>query len=172
MAIQNPHNPVASSTDRLEFRTASAPQTEALGAHLGRSLRAGDLIFLHGHLGAGKTTFTRGVAQGCGIRDPREVSSPSYTLHHHYEGTRLSIDHLDLYRLEVSAMDLDRQGLLDGVRAGASATLVEWPEHWPEAERPDLSVVLEARGEEDRQLVFEAMSPRGREVLGELMEKE
>jgi tRNA threonylcarbamoyladenosine biosynthesis protein TsaE len=79
--------------------TASEEETQAIARELSATLRAGDVVLLSGDLGAGKTTFVRGLADGLGI-DPREVSSPTFTLVHEYRGNGLTLYHADLYRLE------------------------------------------------------------------------
>jgi tRNA threonylcarbamoyladenosine biosynthesis protein TsaE len=88
------------------------------------SLSAGDVLLLSGNLGAGKTAFVRGLAQGLGINED-EVSSPTFTLVHEYRGGRLTLYHVDLYRLDRAATDdlgLDELGVADGVLA------IEWPD--------------------------------------------
>jgi tRNA threonylcarbamoyladenosine biosynthesis protein TsaE len=102
--------------------THSEEETIALARQLSRDLRPGDVVLLSGHLGAGKTAFVRGLAEGLGI-DPGEVSSPTFTLVHEYRGGRLTLYHADLYRLERAATDdlgLEEMGVKDGVLA------VEW----------------------------------------------
>jgi tRNA threonylcarbamoyladenosine biosynthesis protein TsaE len=87
-------------------------------------LRAGDVLLLSGNLGAGKTAFVRGLADGLGI-DAGEVSSPTFTLVHEYRGGRLLLYHVDLYRLDRTATDdlgLDELGVEAGVLA------IEWPD--------------------------------------------
>jgi len=82
------------------------------------------VLLLSGDLGAGKTTFVRGLAVGLGI-DPGDVSSPTFTLVHEYRGGRLTLYHADLYRLEKAATDdvgLEELGVRDGVLA------IEWPD--------------------------------------------
>jgi tRNA threonylcarbamoyladenosine biosynthesis protein TsaE len=104
--------------------TASEEETQALARELSATLRAGDVVLLSGDLGAGKTTFVRGLAEGLGI-DPREVSSPTFTLVHEYRGHGLALYHADLYRLESTATDdlgLEEIGVRDGVLA------IEWPD--------------------------------------------
>ena len=103
---------------------ASAAATQAIGRELAATLRAGDVLLLSGDLGAGKTTFVRGLAEGLGI-DPADVSSPTFTLVHEYRGGRLTLFHADLYRLERAATDdlgLEEIGVHDGVLA------IEWPD--------------------------------------------
>jgi tRNA threonylcarbamoyladenosine biosynthesis protein TsaE len=96
---------------------------ERIGRRLARAVRAGDLVFLYGPLGAGKTTFVRAVAQGLEVVDP--VRSPSFTLANIYSG-RVTVQHLDLCRLDEIGDD-DALALEEYVRADA-VTLVEWPE--------------------------------------------
>jgi tRNA threonylcarbamoyladenosine biosynthesis protein TsaE len=106
------------TTTSLE--TSSPEETEAAGEELGRRLRRGDLVLLKGELGAGKTTFVRGIARGCGSAAP--VASPTFQLVRIYPG-RLQLAHLDLYRLERGAelQDLGLEELLD-----QGAVVVEW----------------------------------------------
>ncbi len=104
--------------------STSEEETAATARALANDLRAGDVLLLSGTLGAGKTAFVRGLAEGLGI-DPLEVSSPTFTLVHEYRGGRLTLYHVDLYRLERAATDdlgLDELGVRDGVLA------IEWPD--------------------------------------------
>jgi tRNA threonylcarbamoyladenosine biosynthesis protein TsaE len=96
---------------------------EQIGRKLSLALRPGDLIFLYGPLGAGKTTFVRVIARGLGVTDP--VRSPSFTIANIYSGT-VTIQHLDLYRLDEIGDD-DALALEEYVRDDA-VTLVEWPQ--------------------------------------------
>jgi tRNA threonylcarbamoyl adenosine modification protein YjeE len=108
----------------MERMLAGPAATEALGRALGRAVAPGDLLALHGDLGAGKTTLVRGVAAGLG-GDPTRVASPTFVLHRLYRGGRLTLHHLDLFRLgaeaDLTLFDLD--DLLDG-----GAVVVEWAE--------------------------------------------
>ena len=104
--------------------TKSEQETAAVATALAAQLRGGDVILLSGTLGAGKTAFVRGLAEGLGI-DPLEVSSPTFTLVHEYRGGRLILYHVDLYRLDRAATDdlgLDELGVAGGVLA------IEWPD--------------------------------------------
>lgn len=105
-------------------------QTAALGARLGRGLRAGDVVLLYGDLGAGKTTFVRGLARGAGYRG--RVTSPTFALAHVYRARRLNLHHLDLYRLKSG--DASELGLDDLLGDPRGAVVVEWPQavpRWP-----------------------------------------
>ena len=106
---------------------------------LATTLSAGDVLLLSGDLGAGKTAFVRGLAQGLGI-DEDEVSSPTFTLVHEYRGGRLRLYHVDLYRLDRAATDdlgLDELGVADGVLA------IEWPDRLTHDISPALRVRID-----------------------------
>src|SRR5262245_58585040 len=107
--------------------TASETETSAVGRDLARALRAGDVVLLHGELGAGKTAFVRGLAEGLGV-PPEEVSSPTFTLIQEYRGGRLPLFHVDLYRLD-DVREIDDLGLDELARAGVMA--IEWAEKLP-----------------------------------------
>jgi tRNA threonylcarbamoyladenosine biosynthesis protein TsaE len=85
-------------------------------------------VLLRGELGAGKTAFVRGMAAGLGI-DPREVTSPTFTLVQQYEGGRLPLCHVDLYRL--APKEVEDLGLEELTTAGG-ITAIEWPDRLPE----------------------------------------
>ena len=124
----------------------SPDETTAWGRRTGLLCRGGETIFLQGDLGAGKTRFAQGLADGLGIPASVPVTSPTFTLHAEYAG-RLRFQHLDLYRLETptEALGLGFDELLgrgDGVAA------VEWPECLSPEERPGLRISI-AHGGED-----------------------
>lgn len=96
---------------------------EQLGRDLARVLRPGDLVFLYGPLGAGKTTFVRAVSRALDVTDP--VRSPSFTIANIYAG-RVTVQHLDLYRLD--EIDDDDALALEEYVGNDAVTLVEWPE--------------------------------------------
>jgi tRNA threonylcarbamoyladenosine biosynthesis protein TsaE len=100
--------------------TNSAAETETIGEHLGKRLRIGDVLLLTGELGAGKTTFVRGVARGVGSAAP--VASPTFQLVRVYPG-RVQLAHVDLYRVERDA-ELADLGLEE--LAGQGAVVIEW----------------------------------------------
>lgn len=104
--------------------THSEDETADVARALAGTLSAGDVLLLSGNLGAGKTAFVRGLAEGLGIA-PEEISSPTFTLVHEYRGGRLAMYHVDLYRLDRAAtsdLGLEELGVADGVLA------IEWPD--------------------------------------------
>lgn len=100
--------------------------TLALGAALAACLEPGAVVGLRGPLGAGKTLLVRGACVALGV-EAREVTSPTYTLVHYYEG-RLPVVHADLYRLERRAAHPDEIGLAEELLGGSSVLFLEWPE--------------------------------------------
>lgn len=109
-------------SEGIEIVTRSREETEALGQRVGRAAHPGDVIALWGELGAGKTTFVRGVARGTGSVAP--VASPTFQLVRVYPG-RVQLAHVDLYRLE-KGDELRDIGLEELLEAGAA--VVEWGE--------------------------------------------
>jgi tRNA threonylcarbamoyladenosine biosynthesis protein TsaE len=107
--------------------TNSESETAAIGRVLAATLSAGDVVLLFGDLGAGKTAFVRGLAEGLGV--PRdEVSSPTFTLVQEYRGGRLPLFHVDLYRLN-DPREVDDLGLEEIAEEGVLA--IEWADKLP-----------------------------------------
>ena len=130
--------------------TRSQDDTERLAATLAATLRGGDVVLLSGPLGAGKTTFVRGLARGLGV-DPGEVSSPTFTLVHEYRGGRLRLFHADLYRLGTAAAEdlgLDELGVRTGVLA------IEWPDRLGHAFRGAIEVTITVVDETTRRIAI------------------
>ena len=113
---------------RSGIRSQTASETEALARHVASLLPADSVIALHGDLGAGKTTFVRGLARAWDIKEA--VTSPTYNLYTIYQGSRQLI-HLDAYRLE-SGADLDALMIEDFLKS-PWCFAVEWPERIPDA---------------------------------------
>jgi tRNA threonylcarbamoyl adenosine modification protein YjeE len=113
--------------------------TEALAARIAKRLTPGDIVALSGDLGAGKTTFARGVLRALGVKE--RVPSPTFTLVQSYETPSVTVHHFDLYRVE-KASDLMELGFDDALSGGAA--LVEWPERGlpKEAAREALYIAL------------------------------
>ena len=135
----------------MTYITNSPDETEALGAALGRVLPAGTVIAYRGDLGAGKTAFTRGLAQGLGYRDM--VTSPTYTIVNEYLGGRLPLFHFDMYRLR-SAEDLWDIGWDDYLDRGGICA-VEWSENVAEAMEDPVTVTIEKLGDTSRRITVE-----------------
>ena len=139
--------------DALEFHLADPAATARLARRLAPHLKAGDVIALHGGLGAGKTTFARALVSAL-MGTETEVPSPTYTIVQTYEAPDFQVFHFDLYRLE-SPDDVQELGWEDTIDGLA---LIEWPdkagEHLP-AWRLDLTLQETADGRTAR------LEPRG-----------
>src|SRR5262245_50055841 len=137
-----------------ERSSASPEETEALGRALGETATGGELVGLVGELGAGKTCLVRGLAQGLGI-DPAAVHSPSFTIVNDYRGGRLTLQHVDLYRLE---RPLDDELFLRDVLYGEGVAAVEWFDRLLPAAGDEVLLVTLAYGGAGRRIRLE---PRG-----------
>jgi len=149
----------------LEFFSRSPEQTRRIGMRLGGSLKTGDVICLQGDLGAGKTTFVQGLAQGWGSID--SVSSPTFILINQYrraDGALLF--HLDAYRLESTpeAEELDLDTML------AEGTLIiEWPERLGDLiPSENFWINLDHLADEHRQMKFHARGERYDQLLSNI----
>ena len=127
----------------MEFMTHSPEETRTLGAKLAEKLGPGAVVAFTGDLGAGKTAFVSGMAQGLGIRE--RVTSPTFTIVNEYEGGRLPLFHFDMYRLG-SADELFDIGWEDYLERGGVCA-VEWSENVTEAMEPGTIWVSILRGE-------------------------
>ena len=135
--------PIVTSTTRSES------ETQDVAGRFASGLKPGDVVLLSGNLGAGKTAFVRGLAEGLGI-DPQEVSSPTFTIVHEYRGGRLTLYHVDLYRLEQTATEdlgLEEMGVADGVLA------IEWPDRLTHALPGATMVKIDIVDEATRRIV-------------------
>jgi len=110
------------------FISVNAAETKAVGERLAREIQTGDVLALVGDLGAGKTQFVKGLAKGLG--SAAVVTSPTFTLVHEYQGSRLPIYHFDFYRLR-SAQEIIQLGFDDYV-FGDGITLIEWADRYPD----------------------------------------
>lgn len=138
--------------------------TVAIGNSLAQIIQQGAVLFLHGDLGAGKTTLTRGIVQGAGHNG--KVKSPTYTLVEPYELELCSIYHFDLYRLG-DPEELEYMGIRDYFSPSAIC-IIEWPEKGHGfIPLPDLNITMEYV-EEQRKINIEAGSERGEALLNTL----
>jgi tRNA threonylcarbamoyladenosine biosynthesis protein TsaE len=128
------------------LRSSSEVETRALAAALAGDLRPGAVLLLSGDLGAGKTAYVRGLAEGLGL-DPDVVTSPTFTLVHEYRGGRLPLVHVDLYRLD--SADLAELGLDDDL-AAAGVVAVEWPERLTRPVPGAVRIRIEDAGGDER----------------------
>lgn len=140
------------------MQTRSAAETEALGAQLAERLQPGDAVVVSGEVGAGKTTLIRGACRALGIAGP--ITSPTFTIGHRYEGGRLPVAHLDLYRLE--GLGDEEPALLDDYLVPDAVAFIEWPAvAEPQlAGRRVLAVRLAHAGGERREIELPAASSR------------
>ena len=146
----------------LELISNDAAATFAFGRALGEVLQSGDFVGLTGQLGAGKTLFSRGVAEGAGV-PLDDVSSPTYSIIQSYRG-RIALHHVDLYRL-TSEADLFSTGFHD-LLEGEGAFLVEWIDQVKGAAPEDvLRITLEVTTPETRKLKVTASGPRSEALL-------
>lgn len=135
---------------RERHHTSSERETEAVAQVFASRLEPGDVLLLDGPLGAGKTAFVRGLAQGLGA-SPASVSSPTFTLIQQYDGGRLRLYHADLYRLtSVEAADL---GLEATSEEGVLA--VEWPDRWNDAPANAVRITIARIDDRRREITIE-----------------
>ena len=129
----------------------SEQETRSIASALAQDLAMGTVLLLSGDLGAGKTAFVRGLAEGLGI-DAGEVTSPTFTLVHEYRGGRLPLIHVDLYRLDRA--DLDEIGL-DQDLAAVGIIAVEWAERMVRDIPGAVRVSITDAGEDRRTIVID-----------------
>lgn len=135
-----------------EFRTTSAEETIALGRELAPELARSRVVLLRGDLGAGKTTFTKGVAEALDAASQDDVTSPTFTLIHEYRGPKISVFHIDLYRIE-NERDLATLGLDDLMNEDGNLLLIEWGEKFPRLVRlRDVEIMFTRLDENVRQI--------------------
>jgi tRNA threonylcarbamoyladenosine biosynthesis protein TsaE len=139
--------------NQYEMITSNSEETSRFAAKLAGFLQPGDVITLEGHLGAGKTTFTKGLARGLDIK--KTVNSPTFTIIKEYNG-RLPLYHMDVYRVADSYEDLG----FDEYFEGDGVTVVEWA-HLIEEQLPSehLTIFLYHEDEEKRKIV---LMPKGK----------
>jgi len=131
------------------IETNGAAETEALGARIAERLEPGDVILLSGELGTGKTTLVRGACRALGVPGP--VTSPTFTIGQRYEGGRMPVSHLDLYRLQ--SLEGEDPALLDDYLRPEGVAFIEWPAAGAgRLDRPALEVRLAHESEERRRV--------------------
>ena len=144
-----------------QFKSHSGKETISVGHRIAEMLVPPKFLILRGDLGAGKTTLVKGIAEALDAAEPDEVTSPTFTLIHEYEGTR-SVDgrrepvilyHLDLYRIQ-NERQLDSLGL-DDLTSPDSLVLVEWGEKFPSVlKRSQGEIEMRATGGDSRSITL------------------
>jgi tRNA threonylcarbamoyladenosine biosynthesis protein TsaE len=149
---------------QVEIMTHSAEETMAKSGALGKLLQGGEVLLLEGDLGAGKTTFTKGLAKGLEVT--RNVNSPTFTIIKEYQG-RLPLYHMDVYRLADSGEDLG----FDDYFESEGVTVVEWAHLIDEfLPKERLEIYIYHHGDDERKMVFTPIGKRYEEICKELME--
>jgi tRNA threonylcarbamoyladenosine biosynthesis protein TsaE len=145
-----------------EWLTNSEIETKQIAHTLGQLAKRGDVFLLEGDLGAGKTTFTKGLAEGLEVT--RTVNSPTFTIIKEYNG-RLPLYHMDVYRVQDSFEDLG----FDEYFNGEGVTVVEWA-HLIEEQLPPEYAMITIKREDDtkRKIVFQAVGKRYEQLSKEL----
>jgi tRNA threonylcarbamoyladenosine biosynthesis protein TsaE len=146
---------VAAEGRMYEFTTNSGADTIAVGRRLVELLEPPQLLLLRGDLGTGKTTLVKGIAQALDAADPDEVTSPTFTLIHEFDGARngkpVKLYHLDVYRLE-GERQLETLGLDDLLSADA-LVVVEWGEKFKSIrKRATGEIVIASEGGDARKI--------------------
>jgi tRNA threonylcarbamoyladenosine biosynthesis protein TsaE len=143
------------------FISNSSRETIAIGGEIARLLPSHILLFLRGDLGAGKTTLVKGIVQALDAAEPDEVTSPTFTLVHEYDGHRragskfqdLKLYHIDLYRIE-DERQLETIGF-DEIATEDAILLVEWGEKFPTVvKRSDGEISIEHAGGDKRNITL------------------
>jgi tRNA threonylcarbamoyladenosine biosynthesis protein TsaE len=139
-----------------EYICHSPQDTKNLGTSLGKLLKGGEIILLHGDLGAGKTLLTKGIAEGLGVEDPSAVVSPSFTLVNIYKA-KLDIAHVDLYRLDSDEIyELGLEDYMDQEHV----IVVEWAEKVHDFFSGNIvDVSIEYMGESTRKVTLNCQQP-------------
>ncbi|MGY3748280.1 tRNA (adenosine(37)-N6)-threonylcarbamoyltransferase complex ATPase subunit type 1 TsaE [Vagococcus salmoninarum] len=148
----------------LEYQLNNVDETQGLAESIGKVLLSGDCLVLTGELGAGKTTFTKGLGIGLGIE--QMIKSPTYTIVREYRKGRLPLFHMDVYRLEEGAGDL---GLEEYFEA-EGVSVVEWGQMIAE-ELPSsyLEIILSYQVAEDsRKLVLKPVGQRAADLVSRI----
>lgn len=152
------------------FASSSPRETEALAGRLAAALPGGLLILLSGELGAGKTCFVRGLARGLNVPPNVAITSPTYVLQHIYRGGRLTVYHIDAYRLQGGADEFEASGLQECLADAQGVVCMEWPEKVPgdplNSERLEISI--DHVDLEKRAFTFQAHGNKAAQLLNAL----
>ncbi len=155
--------------DSVIFELTGPQATRDLGRRLGNILRGGEVISLKGDLGAGKTTFVQGLAQGLGLSWD-QVVSPTFVLAVNLPGGRLELKHVDLYRLdEEEALELGLEEMMTGPGYENGVTAVEWAERAEDLLPGDrIEINLSWAGPDRRRAELAGLGPEAKKILKRL----
>jgi tRNA threonylcarbamoyladenosine biosynthesis protein TsaE len=144
--------PTQSHIPTGEWTSRQAAETFSLGQQLGAQLVGGEILLLSGPLGAGKTVFVKGIAAALGV-DPEEVTSPTFTLVNPYSA-RLTLYHIDLYRLDEGALAAHSVDLDELLRDEEAVMVIEWAERLGRYPLPvsAWSIVISGDGDDSRSI--------------------
>ncbi len=156
----------------FEFESASPEQTEFLGLKLGCLLRYGDVVCLHGELGAGKTVLIRGLTRGFLGESPCiVVTSPTYVLQHVYRQAESVVHHIDAYRMEGGGAEFEASGLGECFKDERAIVCIEWPERVVESiPENSLHLHLAHKGPLKRCITLISSNQRSNEIYSHLDE--
>jgi tRNA threonylcarbamoyladenosine biosynthesis protein TsaE len=152
------------------METTSAAETEALGIRLACALSGSNVITLAGELGAGKTVFVRGLACGLNMPPGVVVTSPTYVLQHVHRGGRLTLYHVDLYRVVGGADEFEASGLGECFEDQQGVVCIEWPERMGDFKWPGDRIVvrIDHASPNTRRLTFVGTGPRSQEAIKQI----
>lgn len=138
----------------MEYTTHSETETRDIGKQLASRLKSGDIVALHGDLGAGKTTLMKGIAAGLGVKN--DITSPTFTLLNVYQGGKYMVVHIDTYRLK-DEKELTAIGAEDFLSAPDTICVIEWPEKISKLlqGRDIIDVILIHKSENERHISYE-----------------
>ncbi|MFR1450014.1 MAG: tRNA (adenosine(37)-N6)-threonylcarbamoyltransferase complex ATPase subunit type 1 TsaE [Beduini sp.] len=147
------------------FIVSSVEQTQEIALLIGQKIKPNSVITLTGDLGAGKTTFTKGLAQGLGIKE--RISSPTFTILKIYESGRLPLYHFDAYRLENGYEDLGFEEYIDD----QGVSVIEWPIYMEETlPKERLEIEILNIDEHTRQLILKPEGEKYHQLCKEVLE--
>jgi tRNA threonylcarbamoyladenosine biosynthesis protein TsaE len=137
----------------MQFISKSQQETFEFGQKIGKMLKGGEVITLDGELGAGKTVFTKGLANSLGITD--EITSPTFTILNIYENSPLTLYHYDAYRLK-SGEEAYGSGLTDYLCARDGVCVIEWAQNIASAlPKKIIKIQINYLNATEREIIYE-----------------
>ncbi len=149
------------ANEPVTIETTSATETQAFAENLGQQLRGGETIELIGDVGAGKTTFVKGLARGVGSSD--RVSSPTFTVNNVYAGKKFSLYHYDFYRLD--DYEIIARELGETLVEGKAVVVMEWTEELESRLHDRLRISIEPSSESESGRILKIWLPHSYEYI-------